>query len=242
MERAPKPLLPVPPAALEIHDSIVDKLREILALKCTSCLDQGFRTRLDSILDCLEHYQQVVIDTAGLERSCYKGCGNCCFHWVEDVNSFEAEIIADTVRRFPPQDIVRILAVAAEDARQMESLDTIVEEKYASEGADISEEIDRIDLLLSSFYQLKRPCPLLDKNGTCLVYAVRPLTCRVYMSFSEVWRCSPDYINDGDVPTYLLDMEESANMLLDELHFKFLRYNEDTGLRSLLVKYLTEKR
>jgi hypothetical protein len=62
----------------------------------------------------------------------------------------------------------------------------------------------------------------------------------MYVSFSDPFRCSPDDINEGDTPTYLFDLEEEADALIDALHFKFLRFEGDSGLRSLLVKYLSD--
>jgi Fe-S-cluster containining protein len=80
---------------------------------------------------------------------------------------------------------------------------------------------------------------LLGDDGTCCVYPVHPLTCRIYVSFSEPHRCDPDYINEDAVPTALLDLEEQANRILDSLHFRYRRFGDDTGLRSLLASYLS---
>jgi len=238
--KASRPPLPVPIAAMDIHSRIVNGLRNLLSLDCNSCLDPRFREQYDKVLSLFDQYQREVIFYSGMKRTCGKGCCACCFHWVEDVNSFEAEIITDTVRRFASKRIVHILNTAVEDIRKMEFLDRIVEAKLEETGLGETENIDSTDLLLASYYQFRRTCPLLD-NGSCSIYSVRPLTCRIYMSFSDVARCSPDYINTGDIPTYLLDLEEEANSLIDQLHFRYIRYEGDTSLRSLLVSYLTDK-
>jgi len=61
----------------------------------------------------------------------------------------------------------------------------------------------------------------------------------MYVSFSDPLRCRPEYINEGATPTYLFNPGEEVDRLLDKLHFKFMKFEGDTGLQSLLVKYLS---
>jgi hypothetical protein len=82
---------------------------------------------------------------------------------------------------------------------------------------------------------------MLSPDARCMIYPVRPLTCRMYVSVSDPLRCNPDYIHASTPPTMIIDLSEEANRIVDKLHFKFLRYDGDSGLRSLLLKYLSEK-
>jgi hypothetical protein len=59
------------------------------------------------------------------------------------------------------------------------------------------------------------------------------------MSFSDPSQCLPEYINEDDIPTYLLDAQEEVSELLDELHFKHVKFEGNTGLRSLLLSHFT---
>ena len=52
--------------------------------------------------------------------------------------------------------------------------------------------------------------------------------------------CPPEMINENDTVTYILDLDDEANELLDELHARYERYPEDTALCSLVLKYLSE--
>ncbi len=230
--------LAIPRSALLIHESIVRELESLLALQVVSPLESSFRIGFEKILSLFELYQNRVVVSNGNQVTCGKGCSWCCFHWVEDVNSFEAEIIADFIKKqMTLEQVKNIAATCREDEAALERLDNIINEKIAQlEG---EREIDTTLLLLSSYYQLERPCPLLGPDGSCSVYPVRPLTCRVYMSFSDPVRCAPANINDGEVVTYILDLEEKANAIIDKLHFRFCRFEGDTGLRSALLKYLT---
>jgi hypothetical protein len=72
-----------------------------------------------------------------------------------------------------------------------------------------------------------------------MIYPVRPLTCRMYLSTSDPLRCNPDYIHASLTPTMIIDLSEEANRILDRLHFRFQRFDGDTGLRSLLLKHLS---
>jgi Fe-S-cluster containining protein len=240
LEQKKKPLS-VPPGAKKTHKKIHAVLLSLSRSTVRSCLEPEFTQTWNEALRLVDRYQQEIASAARVTMSCAAGCTACCCHWVEDVNSFEAEIIADYIRRrFSPDRVSGIAAQCRNDDRRLRSLNEIVETKINTMNPCLSKNApDPVDLLLASFYQLQLPCPLLDaNNGTCTAYPVRPLTCRMYVSFSDPSRCNPEYINADDIPTYLFDLEEEADSIIDTLHFKFLKFENDTGLRSLLLKYL----
>jgi Fe-S-cluster containining protein len=232
--------LPVPPAARSVQKKIRADLERLAAGNHDSPLDPEFLKSWRAIAALVDQYQSLIAETSVVRRSCTEGCAACCCHWVEDVNSFEAELLASFVKTRHPQKVSRILDRCRQDETRLKQLNEVVEEKLAAvHGRQDRAGIDSVDLLLAAFYQLRLPCPLLY-DGACIAYPVRPLTCRMYVSFSHPSRCDPDYINTGDIPTYLFDLEEEADSLIDKLHFRFLKFENDTGLRSLLLKYLSE--
>jgi Fe-S-cluster containining protein len=223
------------------HRAIVETLSRMLRIEADSPLNQSFLDLHHTLLRHIDTFQHQVLRDESREPSCAKGCAACCMHWVEDVNSFEGEILADHLRRSLPERIPGILTQGQEDIGVIENLDEEVHEamrRSRKERTQSGAEFDHVDLLLASFYRLRRPCPLLAADGGCMVYALRPLTCRVYVSFSHPAHCDPDYAEDHDIPTVLLDLEEEANDLLDELHVRYDRFDNDTSLRSLLVRLL----
>jgi Fe-S-cluster containining protein len=236
----PEPL-PTPPAARATHARIVALLQRLTASASPSPLAREFRRPFREFLSLLGQFQRQVVAGSGRRVSCRRGCAACCLHWVEDVNSFEAEIIAAHIRRRLPAEIAGIVAACRADVAAMERLEALTTATLRKARRDLAlaaTQIEQVDLMLASFYQLRRPCPLLDARGECRVYRLRPLTCRVYCSFSAPRRCDPAYINDDDVPTCLINVGEDASSLLDGLHFRHDRSGGDTGLRSLLVKLL----
>jgi Fe-S-cluster containining protein len=232
--------LTVPPAAKKIHKQIFDRLTALEAGVFRSCLGPEFTKAWQEILALIDLYQKEIAGASRKAISCAKGCAACCCHWVEDVNSFEAEMIAEHLKKHHPGKVVRIIAHCGRDEKKLADLNDIVETKLAAEhDRPSAAAIDPIDLLLASFYRLRSQCPLLE-NGLCLAYPVRPLTCRMYVSFSTPEQCDPAYIDNDDIPTYLFDLEEKADGIIDRLHFKYLKFENDTGLRSLLTKYLRQ--
>jgi Fe-S-cluster containining protein len=236
-----KPPLPVPPSARKIHERIGGLLAALSDGPPLSCLDKRFRSAWTEIATLIDRYQQEITAASLLSISCSGGCASCCFHWVEDVNSFEAETIAEYLTINFPEKIPGIAEKCRYNEKRLISLNKIVEAKLASQktagGRDTA--IDPVDLLLASFYRLCLPCPLLEENA-CIAYPVRPLTCRMYVSFSSPSRCSPEANDTGDVPTYLFDLDDTADAIIDKLHFKFMKFEHDSGLQSLLIKYLSE--
>lgn len=235
-----KPLLPIPSSCEPILKDITTLLTGLYNDNSTDCTSIKFRSKLNDFYAMFNIYQEEILKFNNQTTSCKAGCSLCCFHWVEDVNSFEAAIIADHIKQHFPDRVQDILEKCEHDSKELEKLQQLVDVSLAEQNESFQESIDSVDLLLSCFYQLRRPCPLLDNNNTCSIYSNRPMTCRIYMSFSDPLRCDPNYINDEDTPTYLMDLTEEANTILDNLHFKYLTFNDDTGLRSLVSKYLLE--
>ncbi|MDR2728364.1 MAG: YkgJ family cysteine cluster protein [Chitinispirillales bacterium] len=232
----PNEPLTVPDSAMRLHERIVESLKELIKCGASSPLDTEFRLGFERALSLYDDYLRETLSANKKRTSCGKGCGFCCSHWVEDVNSFELQIIADYIKtRMPQYQIKNIAEACRGDAAAMENLEKIVDEKLAA--LNTKSEIDPSFILLSSFYQLERPCPLLTPAGECGVYDVRPITCRVYMSLANPERCAASNINDGEVVTCILDFQEEANALLDELH---LRFRKNSGGGALRIGILEE--
>ena len=169
--------LPVPPAAKKIHKQIFDRLAALETNCAGSCLEPEFKNAWGEILNLIDRYQKEIASASQKTISCSTGCAACCCHWVEDVNSFEAEIIAEYVKSNCPGKIPPILSQCRRDEETLKNLNTIVEAKASAlDSGESSKKIDTVDLLLASFYRLRSPCPLLE-NSLCLAYPVRPLTC-----------------------------------------------------------------
>jgi Fe-S-cluster containining protein len=230
--------LPVPPAARKTHNKIFERLTVLSGSTACSCREPDFKRTWKETLDLIDRYQQEITSASRLTISCDERCTACCCHWVEDVNSFEAELIAEHLKRVFPEKIRLIIEQCGRDEKTLTKLNAIVEAKLGDfNSRGLLNSADPVDLLLASFYRMQIPCPLLD-GKLCIAYPVRPLTCRMYVSFSAPPHCRPDTIDESEVPTYLFDLDEEADAIIDRLHFKFLKFENDTGLRSLLAKYL----
>jgi Fe-S-cluster containining protein len=235
------PFVDVGAAAETVHRKAVGVLEDLSRLNCRTCLDERFRSGYERFLDLLDQYQAEVFRYHGRAPRCAKRCAGCCYHWVEDVYSFEAEFVAAYIRQRFAERIGRIVAASRDDIRAIAGLDRMVTEKLAAVSAKLEpggEAIDSTDLLLASFHQLARPCPLLDDSGMCMVYPVRPITCRTYFSISDPKYCGPRERPSVRQTTFMLDLREEAGAMLDSLHFRYDRFGNDTGLRSVLVKCL----
>lgn len=119
--------------------------------------------------------------TDGLTRefeqyfSCHKGCSSCCSVFV-DVTFIEAELIRSYIdSKFTQSEQDSILFKIRENA------------KSAPVSISNKEDVDILDM----HYRKNIPCPLLSQEGACLVYNVRPFTCRTFSVFSNPEECKP---------------------------------------------------
>ncbi|HEX7510242.1 MAG TPA: YkgJ family cysteine cluster protein [Chitinivibrionales bacterium] len=234
-----KPVAAVSKTALRIQTAIIDRLKTLVKKQHATCLCQEFKRDYAHIMNLFQRYQKEILFVNNITVTCTKGCGVCCYHWAEDVYSFEVLRIVDFIKKYEPLRLKAINARLRGDVDQMQLLRkatrTAPTEVSAGKKTD---PIDPYDIALSAFYQLKRPCPLLGSDGACTVYALRPLTCRIYVSFSPQKYCLPRFISSEATKTYLLDMENCAMELFDRLHFMYDRCDGDTSLRSMLLKLL----
>jgi Fe-S-cluster containining protein len=231
----------VPPFARKIEKEIVSILKHLLKRAHPSCLDKEFLSAYVKALGLFSLYQGMVLAAYPLTATCKKGCGICCNHWPEDTYSFEVLRIADYLKKHRPDKIDRIVKILKGDMQCLDRIKRAVEERLKDPSErDALGGIDPYDVALSGFYQFNRPCPLLDKNGSCTIYTIRPFTCRVYVSFSSPDLCRPGNILGDKAMTYLLDLEKDTSELFDRLHFMYDVFDGETGLRAMLYKALTE--
>jgi Fe-S-cluster containining protein len=231
------------PAAEAMHQQILGILHGLVDSNYPSCLDSGFVREFGEVVRLFDALQSLRLSDEGKHAVCAMGCTACCNHWVEDVYSYEAEMAIAYIRRSAPDRIPSIVSRSQDDMREMEALDRVLSKRLHEQPRLRAEAKKRhwepVDLLLASFYQLRRPCPLLEESGACLIYPVRPMTCRSYLSLKDPRHCDADYINEEEITTVIVDLAEDANSLLDRMHFVYDRFGGDTSLRSLMGTYLT---
>lgn len=162
------------------------------------------------------------LDPSVARPACEAGCCTCCMQEV-GMSWLEGELIAQKLQLVGGwQEIVKT-AIAQWQAYMDET------------GSDGLPSKKQGDTVVAADYWDSKPCPLLC-GGRCLLYGVRPLVCRKYMS--KV-RCTPS--NRGEA--------EFRNLLSDQTAQQFvIRVVESMGrpwevytLRGFLYHYYVER-
>jgi Fe-S-cluster containining protein len=235
-----RPLLTVPDAAKFVHRRMKSMLTELQAHEVRSPLDPGFVRGYLSFLELFEKYQTLVVGASSYTLTCVRGCHHCCSHWVDNVYSFEAQIIAQELCATRPNSVPQIRSQLLEDQNVFDELFGSGKSTRNSQGALYDETDEHMEEILEQFYGLNRRCALLTQNQECSIYAIRPMMCRMYLCFSDPSFCAPAHPRHAEVLTYLLDVEEDASSLLDKLDARYRRHGSDAGLRSQVAKLLIE--
>lgn len=216
-------------------------LRGILDAGYPGCDNDEFRGAYLRAMELYDEYQRESVMASGDALACHEGCWICCCHYPEDVYSFEAELIASHVKKMPADERARIEESCENAVYRFERLKEILREKLAlDEYKSLDEESDPDEILLNGYYRLRNRCPFLDEANRCAIYRIRPLTCRAYINLGDPSVCLPEMINEADTVTYIMDLDDEANGILDELHFRYEKYPRDTALCSLVLKYLSD--
>lgn len=93
--------------------------------------------------------------------ACAAGCSRCCHGLKIEASVPEAVAIAEFLRELPPEELAETRAQMAEEAEYAQSLDA------------------------DARWREQVPCAFLDDaSGQCVIYDVRPLTCRAHTSMS----------------------------------------------------------
>ncbi|HKY71036.1 MAG TPA: YkgJ family cysteine cluster protein [Nitrospira sp.] len=102
---------------------------------------------------------------------CHAGCSCCCIG-LFSITRLDARRVQEGFTRLPAVARERI---AARATQQVRALETAYPRLKTSTSIDDWSDKD-IDQTVSLFHDI--PCPALQDNGLCALYAYRPLTCR----------------------------------------------------------------
>jgi len=159
--------------------------------------------------------------------SCSKGCATCCQHYPMSVESMEALRLYTELRT---RDDFRELLEAF--ALRKATFSRLVDQT----SSELEDE-EREDQALREYYKLGLRCPLLQDDGSCTVHSKRPITCRMYFSFTEGRYCAPDFLHTEKNESFHVclsdSMEESLGEyaeMLEELELEESLYGALLGL------------
>lgn len=157
-------------------------------------------------------------ESDGISVDCHLGCQWCCYQSVF-ATTHEIIVVADYLEKHFSKDVTG----------QIKERAKAKEEQLAK--------LSPADSLKQSI-----PCPLLRK-GSCMVYPVRPMGCRIYLSASEK-SCHAKYLrpDDPDVVPQLFNFTLKAGRQLNEGFASALREEgfsiEEQRIEHILLKLM----
>jgi len=143
---------------------------------------------IDSLNDSILSYSE----KQNRQIACHKGCEWCC-HQAVFANSFELHYLSEKIKNLLSQEDFDQVLINAESKRAITSA------------------LNEKEIL-----KYKSPCPLLQ-NGSCSIYILRPMACRIYLSY-KLATCLEFYNhpdNDNNYPA-LLDFPLRAGRMMNE--------------------------
>ncbi len=237
----PPPSIIITEPARLILNSVENILSELAGETGLDPSDDEFYYRYLTLLEQYDELQRIVLKASGIDSVCGEGCSCCCFHWVEDVNSFEAMIMGRYIEENFPEKRESIKNTFFEDQNIFDSMRDAAEKMTPSAESGPGDIPDSYDLHLSLFYQMRRPCALLDGNGRCIVYPVRPLTCRDYLNLRDPAACLPERIDQERYATLIISVSDTIIEPLEILHQRFDFGSGSMSLRKLIPRYLARR-
>jgi Fe-S-cluster containining protein len=166
-------------------------------------------------------YLKAVLGT-GEPTTCSRGCSHCCSHYVTSVEPFELVFLHGRVRALPeyPNRIVSLHRRAA-------LFHSILEKETGAEAEDKA---------LYRYYLRNQPCPFLSSSGACGIYALRPISCRMFFSQSSPALCRGKAVTSPGNRNFIVELPEDIEASLARAGRAFARFDFPESLFAGLVK------
>jgi Fe-S-cluster containining protein len=133
--------------------------------------------RLPPLYQAYDKYVATVLQTEDRHITCGSGCSACCHHYVSSVEPFE--ILAIHLRIRNSSRYSDLLFGCHNRTSKFEQI-------RHEEGEDVEAD----DRALYRYFLRGAACPFLGKGGTCGIYDIRPMSCRMFFSESSPRFCS----------------------------------------------------
>ncbi len=171
--------------------------------------------RIPLLLDLLEFwapplyaaydaYVAQILSSGEKSIQCEKGCSHCCSHFVTSVEPFELLFMHAHIRKRP--DYPELIFMLHE--RQ-----ALFSHEMMSQNRPKPDE----DEALYTYYLKNVRCPLLSTQGTCGVYAHRPISCRMFYSLSHPRLCKGKGVISPSNRNFILELPDEIEVELSKM-------------------------
>jgi Fe-S-cluster containining protein len=167
-------------------------------------------------------YLRAVLAT-GEPIACKRGCTHCCSHYVTSVEPYELVFLHARIRSLPeyPNRLVSLHRRAA-------LFRSLLAKETAGEEAE--------DRALYRYYLRNQPCPFLTQGGTCGIYALRPISCRMFFSQSNPSLCRGRAVVSPGNRNFIVELPEDIEASLARAGRAFARFEFPESLFEGLLK------
>lgn len=145
-------------------------------------------------------YIEAVLATGEKPVTCRPACPSCCSHYVTSVEPVELLFIDAALRERDDY---------ADRLFEMHERTMAFRKVY-----DMSEGDEAEDKALHRYFLQGKPCPFLTRGGECGVRSVRPMSCRMFFSYSDPKYCAGRKIISAANRNFHVTLPDEAEALL----------------------------
>jgi Fe-S-cluster containining protein len=153
-----------------------------------------------TVLESVDHWFEQCILSTGEAIRCRRACTGCC-RGLFDINLLDARLLQEGFSLLSPEEQQKSLELARQRLTELQQQWPDFQPPYILNRLPHEEwqQMPEDD---------ETPCPLLSDKGLCLVYAYRPMTCRLHglpnidlsgESFSDAY-CSLNFTDSNPLP------------------------------------------
>lgn len=175
-------------------------------------------------------WQEDQVRRNALPVHCHAGCGTCCHQYPMGIHAFEILNLHLALRE--REDLPELLEACR---RRRENYGQWLEFTLAAYPSPAWDDDDRQSLAQEHDFDDGQPCPFLAPDGLCSIHAVRPLTCRMFLSLSDPTFCTSELNTSEEAAQILLPPDEAVTLRLWRLDRLLDSWGHDGSLYGSLL-------
>ncbi len=163
---------------------------------------------------------------SGIKATCKPGCSSCCRNMIWSTR-VELDIIKAYLQKADMHEVRAVYDRSVRSARVIiEAFGSATVARNTFNSQEMREKYRSMDIM----------CPLLDENGLCTVYPVRPSNCWAFRSYGEVHECAESLA--PPLAIHYKELEQA--IVVDNLYQARPPKNETTLLPEALKQALAD--
>lgn len=197
--------------------------------------DEAFESSARNLHEAYQTWQDDNLHRNAIHPHCAKGCDACCRQYPLGIHAFEVLRIYTALAA--TSSFPEILEKCQKRSEQFARCQETTRTSYREDGWE-AEDLEA--LAQEHDFDQGQRCPFLGSDGACEIHAIRPLTCRMFLSLAPPHFCTAELNTAPEANQVTLPPEEAVTLRLERLDRALDWWGHDGSLFGSLLALHTQ--